>query len=81
MRVKIKKAMTPYAKELILKKLEKLAPDNQPLQIEILQQSIQSCWQDVFPLKQNNQPIAPEEKQPYIPGGGMYKNLNDIKHD
>lgn len=53
MRVKIKKNMTDHAFNLILKDLEKLAPNDEALKIEILNQSIKNSWKDVYPLKQN----------------------------
>jgi hypothetical protein len=53
MRRRIKKPATPIAQVLILKELKKLAGDNEQLTIEILNQSIRNCWQDVYPLKKN----------------------------
>jgi len=51
MRKKIKKPPTEYAIKLIKKELNKIAMNDEALQIEILNQSIRNCWQDVFPLK------------------------------
>lgn len=51
MRKKIKKEATPKAIELLKSKLYKLAPNNTDLQIQILNQSIIGCWQDIYPLK------------------------------
>lgn len=51
MRVAIKARLTPHAKKLILSKLEKLAPGNTAMQVEILNQSIVQSWKGVFPLK------------------------------
>ncbi|WP_303104141.1 helix-turn-helix domain-containing protein [uncultured Mitsuokella sp.] len=48
------KPLTLKAKELIVKKLEKLAPGNEMMQIAILEQSIERGWQGVFPLKQDS---------------------------
>lgn len=45
------KPLTLRAKELIVKKLEKLAPENEALQVAILDQSVERGWQGVFPLK------------------------------
>jgi hypothetical protein len=42
--------MTDYAKKLLLKKLEKLASDEEG-KIAILNQSIENGWQGIFPLK------------------------------
>ncbi len=56
MRNKIRKPATDRAKELILIKLNKLAPNDTDKQIEILEQSIQKSWQDVFELKSDYKP-------------------------
>ena len=45
------KPLTDRAKKLITKKLEKLAPGNEEMQIAILDQSVERGWQGVFPLK------------------------------
>jgi len=50
MREKIKKKLTNYAFYLILRKLSRLSA-NTNTQIEILNQSIQNSWQDVYALK------------------------------
>jgi hypothetical protein len=50
MRKKIRKPLTPRAKEIMLKKLKELAKDEKT-QIAILEQSIMNSWQGVFPLK------------------------------
>ena len=72
MRIKIKKPMTEYAEELIIKKLENLN-NNKEGQIAILNQSIMNSWQGVFPLKgeynernnQNNGQFKGSEKNKY----------------
>jgi len=51
MRKKIKKPATEKAIFLVRKKLNSLAPENESLQIEIINQSTMNCYQDVFPLK------------------------------
>lgn len=51
MRRKMRKPLTNRAKELIMKKLEKLAPGNEEMQIAILDQSVERGWQGIFPLK------------------------------
>lgn len=53
MRVKIKKPMTDHAAQLVLNKLQKLAPNNYSLQNAILEQSTMNSWQGVFPLKED----------------------------
>jgi len=50
MRKSIKKPMTPLAIEKLKTKLEKLSSD-EAVQIKIMEQSIFSCWQDVYALK------------------------------
>lgn len=54
MRKRIKKPATEKAIELIKNKLHKLSNGNEQLQINILEQSIISSWQDVYELKTNN---------------------------
>ena len=51
MRQRIKKPMTNYALELLLKKLDKLA-DSTHVKIAILNQSIINGWQDIYALKE-----------------------------
>jgi hypothetical protein len=53
MRKRIKKPATNYAIELVKKKLDKIAGDNELLKIDILQQSITNSWSDVYPIKTN----------------------------
>jgi hypothetical protein len=54
MRKNIRKAPTARAIELARIKLERLAPDNKELQVQIINQSILNSWQDLFPLKSDN---------------------------
>jgi hypothetical protein len=54
MRKKIKKPPTDNAKKMINNKLNKLAPNNETEQIEILNQSTLNNWQDIYPLKNKN---------------------------
>lgn len=56
MRKKIKAPMTDRAKKLLVNQLNKLAPDNQDVQIQILEQSIINSWKSVYALK------GPEKK-------------------
>lgn len=58
MRKIIRKPLTARARELILMKLEKLAPGDVQQQITILEQSIANSWQGVFELK----PDIPQTK-------------------
>ena len=68
MRKKIKKPMTDYAEFLILTELEKLSGDSNT-QIRILEQSIKSSWQDVYPLKVDlkQSKITPQRATPLLP--------------
>lgn len=52
MRKKIKKPMTKRGEELLIIKLDKLAP-SELIQVAILNQSIMNSWQGVYPLRNN----------------------------
>jgi len=54
MRKKIKKPATERAIKTIRNKLRTMAPDDETMQIHILEQSIERCWQTVYPLKNDN---------------------------
>lgn len=54
MRQRIRKPMTNYAFELLLKKLDKLGKTSKD-KIDILNQSIENSWQSIFPLKNSGQ--------------------------
>ena len=56
MRKAMKKPLTPRARELTIRDLEKLAPGDEAMQIAIINQSIQRGWQGVFPLKEEHSP-------------------------
>lgn len=51
MRKKIKKPLTDKARALLLEKLQSLAPNDEEMQIKIMEQSIMNCWQSVYELK------------------------------
>lgn len=51
MRERMRKPLTGRALELTFRELEKLAPNNPALQVEIVNQSIMRGWQGVFELK------------------------------
>ena len=55
-RKSIKRVITTYALELIIKKLDRLANDDNT-KIEILNESIMNGWNGIFPLKNNSTPI------------------------
>ena len=52
MRQKIKAPMTEYAFNLMLKKLDTLSAGSEAKKIKILEQSIESSWKGIFPLKE-----------------------------
>lgn len=55
MRKNIKKPMTERAEKILLNKLKKLTDENnEELAIKILEQSILNNWQDIYPLKEEN---------------------------
>jgi hypothetical protein len=54
MRKKIRKPPTDRALQLIMVKLDELSSGDENLKVQILQQSIVSGWQDVFPLRIQN---------------------------
>ena len=62
MRNKIKKPLTPRAKELVLKKLDKLA-DDEETKIKILEQSTMNSWQGIFALKNEQQGKKPDKPE------------------
>lgn len=51
MRKTIKKPMTSRALELLIDKARKMTTD-ESMQIAILNQSIERCWQTIYPLKE-----------------------------
>lgn len=53
-RIEIGQAMTVRAAKMLVKELEKLAPNNDKLKIAIIEQSIYYGWRGVFPLKSTN---------------------------
>lgn len=69
MREKIKKSLSPYAHNLALGKLEKLAPGNFPLQQQILDQSVLNGWQDLYPLKGDTQGGTNRNTTSQLPAG------------
>ena len=68
MRNKIKKPATARALGTIRKKLQDLAPNDEQTQVLILEQSIERCWQTVYPLKDdysaNNRAPPKREQRP-----------------
>lgn len=61
MRKKMRRPLTEKAKEMILKKLAKLAGGDEEKEIAILQQSIMNGWQGVFPLHEDGNRYGKEK--------------------
>ena len=61
MRRKMKRPLTEKAKEMILKKLAKLAGGDEEKEIAILHQSIMNSWQGVFPLHEDDNRYGKEK--------------------
>ncbi len=53
-RIEIGQAITLRAAKMMIKELEKLAPNNDRLKIAIIEQSIFYGWRGLFPLKNTN---------------------------
>jgi hypothetical protein len=51
MRKTMKRPATEYAQKLLIRKLESLSERNRNRAVEILEQSIVKCWQDLFPIR------------------------------
>lgn len=66
MRKSIKKPMTDRALQIMLKKLQGLS-ENEEIQIKILENSIEHCWQGIFELKEDhkNQTTISNNKKQY----------------
>ncbi|MBA8935828.1 hypothetical protein [Clostridium beijerinckii] len=66
MRKSIKKPMTDRALQIMLKKLKGLS-ENEEIQIKILENSIEHCWQGIFELKEDhkNQTTISNNKKQY----------------
>lgn len=56
----IKKPMTEYAVELMVKKLAEMSKHNIRSAVDILNQSIMNGWQGIFPLKQEKGRTVPD---------------------
>jgi hypothetical protein len=65
MRKTIKKPVTLRAAELVIGRLEKLYPNQPNMQLQSLNQSIEHCWQTVYPIKVDpSSAIARQREQP-----------------
>jgi hypothetical protein len=60
-RKKKKAPMTDHAIELLKKKLQELAPDNEKAKIAIMEQSIINGWSGVFPLNESNKSVLKQQ--------------------
>ena len=52
-RKEIRKPLTKRAEKMLLRKLEKLAPGNDDMKVEILEQSMVQGWAGVWPIKED----------------------------
>lgn len=74
MRNKIKKPLTDKAESMAIKKLEKLSYGNEELAIQILNQSIYHCWQDLYALKEEAGRTTKDSKN-ILTAEGLQKNI------
>lgn len=51
----LKRPITPYGLNLVKKKLERMYPDDEGMQIEAINQSIERGWQGVFHVQEEGQ--------------------------
>ena len=65
MRNRMRKPMTPLAVDLLVQKLEKLAPGDEEKQVAMLMQSIENGWTGVYELKQEQKPRMSARQQAY----------------
>lgn len=70
MRKQIRKPITQRGQELIIQKLKTLAPNDEGLQVKILNQSIENGWQGIFPIA--------ESKQKEYGKSGAKSSVNDF---
>jgi hypothetical protein len=68
MRNEIKKPMTDRALELMLNKLITLSK-HEEMQIKILENSIQNCWQGIFKVEEHNKAFGFKDYSKRIPNG------------
>lgn len=80
MRKMIKKPMTNHALKLLLEKLDKLAA-NDTGKIMILKQSIEHCWQSVYPLKNDTQQPAGYTNGVQMPAAKIRRTEEEILAD
>ena len=74
-RKSIKKPMTEYAVQLMIRKLYEMTKD--PVEAkQIIQQSIMNGWQGIFPLKENNSAKYGKGRKEAVPGW-MKRELDD----
>ena len=69
-RKKLKKPMTDRAVSMLKTRLEKLAPGNDQLKIQLLETSIYKGWLDVYPPDEEKTPITSNPFLQYLMEGG-----------
>ena len=65
MRVRMRKPMTQLAVDLLVQKLEKLAPGDTEKQVAMLMQSIENGWPGVYELKQEQKRMSARQQEDY----------------
>ena len=81
MRNRMHKPMTQLAVDLLVQKLEKLAPGDTDKQVAILMQSIENGWTGVYELKEQRARKNNNTLLNYREQGVSHANLNDIEMD
>jgi hypothetical protein len=86
MRNRMRKPMTQLAVDLLVQKLEKLAPGDEKKQVAMLMQSIENGWTGVYELKQDSKHgMSAKQKDyydkwhPACERGGSVAKLEDIE--
>jgi hypothetical protein len=85
MRNRMRKPMTPLAVDLLVKKLQTLAPGDEQKQIAMLMQSIENGWTGVYELKQEQKPMSARQQDswnkwhPECERGGSVAKIEDIE--
>jgi hypothetical protein len=70
MRKQLRKPMTARARELVIRELDRLRSQGHAPGA-VLQQSIRKSWQDVYPLKPDQLPLAPGQQGPNWARSGL----------
>jgi len=81
-RIRMKAPMTFHAVDLMLRELQKLAPDDEEKKIQILERSILKGWKGVFELQEegrnNNGDSTPKKKEPTVGNDGYVRDSKGV---